>query len=251
MPQIEHVVVLMMENHSFDNMLGMVPPGAGRGGVDGFTLKHGQPVNVNLDAERPARCTRGRCPRPASSRPPRPGLERQPHLSCERRAQRRLREGLRGRSRWASGTTADLPFYYSLVRHFPIGDRYFCSVLGQTYPNRRFLIAGTPSGIVATTRQTLSATRRQRHDLRPARRARHHWSNYYTTCPPRSIVPGCLTPEHRTKRHQDRPVLHRRRRRARCPRFSFVDPDYEHRVGGEPPGHPGRRAVRREGRSTR
>ena len=25
MPEIEHVVVLMMENHSFDNLLGMVP----------------------------------------------------------------------------------------------------------------------------------------------------------------------------------------------------------------------------------
>ena len=25
MPEIEHIVVLMMENHSFDNLLGMVP----------------------------------------------------------------------------------------------------------------------------------------------------------------------------------------------------------------------------------
>jgi phospholipase C len=32
---------------------------------------------------------------------------------------------------------ADLPFYYSLASTFPIADRYFCSVLGQTYPNRR------------------------------------------------------------------------------------------------------------------
>jgi len=39
----------------------------------------------------------------------------------------------------------DLPFTYSLVRHFPIGQRYFCSVLAQTYPNRRFFFAGSSS----------------------------------------------------------------------------------------------------------
>ena len=43
-----------------------------------------------------------------------------------------------------------LPFYSSLARQFPIGDPYFSSVRGQTYPNRRFLIAGTALGNVAT-----------------------------------------------------------------------------------------------------
>jgi phospholipase C len=44
-------------------------------------------------------------------------------------------------------TGADLPFTYSLARAFPIADRWFCSVLGQTYPNRRYLIAGTSAGM--------------------------------------------------------------------------------------------------------
>jgi phospholipase C len=44
----------------------------------------------------------------------------------------------------------DIPFYYGLARAFPLCDRYFCSTLAQTYPNRRFLIAGTASGIVTT-----------------------------------------------------------------------------------------------------
>jgi len=45
LPQIEHIVVLMKENHTFDNYFGML----GRG--DGFTLDvHGQPVNSNPDA---------------------------------------------------------------------------------------------------------------------------------------------------------------------------------------------------------
>jgi phospholipase C len=43
---------------------------------------------------------------------------------------------------------ADLPFYYSLASAFPIADRYFCSVLGQTFPNRRYLLAATSLGMV-------------------------------------------------------------------------------------------------------
>src|SRR5260370_29641730 len=43
---------------------------------------------------------------------------------------------------------ADLPFYYSLASTFPLADRYFSSVLGQTYPNRRYLMAATSLGMV-------------------------------------------------------------------------------------------------------
>ena len=41
----------------------------------------------------------------------------------------------------------DLPFTYDLATKFPIGDRWFCSVLGQTDPNRRYLIAATSVGM--------------------------------------------------------------------------------------------------------
>src|SRR5439155_26443313 len=44
LPQIDHIVVVMMENHSFDNYLGML----GRG--DGFTLDaSGRPTAANPD----------------------------------------------------------------------------------------------------------------------------------------------------------------------------------------------------------
>src|SRR6185437_11576467 len=45
-------------------------------------------------------------------------------------------------------TEADLPFYYGLARTFPLADRWFCSCLGPTFPNRRFLIAGTAHGLI-------------------------------------------------------------------------------------------------------
>jgi phospholipase C len=40
----------------------------------------------------------------------------------------------------------DLPFYYRLFNTFATADRYFSSVLSQTYPNRFFLLAGTSFG---------------------------------------------------------------------------------------------------------
>ena len=47
LPQIKHIVVLMMENHSYDNYLGML---SGRG--EGFALDgDGEPAVTNLDAE--------------------------------------------------------------------------------------------------------------------------------------------------------------------------------------------------------
>ena len=43
---------------------------------------------------------------------------------------------------------SDLPFYYGLARTFPLADRWFGSCLGPTFPNRRFLIAGTAHGLI-------------------------------------------------------------------------------------------------------
>ncbi len=45
-------------------------------------------------------------------------------------------------------TEDDLPFYYGLARTFPLADHWFSSCLGPTFPNRRFLIAGTAHGLI-------------------------------------------------------------------------------------------------------
>jgi phospholipase C len=39
-----------------------------------------------------------------------------------------------------------IPYYYALANTFAIGDRYFSSVLSQTFPNRFYLAAGTSFG---------------------------------------------------------------------------------------------------------
>src|SRR5579864_8297612 len=45
----------------------------------------------------------------------------------------------------------DLPFYYDLAGKFSISDRYFASVLGPTFPNRSYLMAGTSFGHLTTS----------------------------------------------------------------------------------------------------
>lgn len=43
-------------------------------------------------------------------------------------------------------TSADLPYYYALYNTFAMADHYFSSVLGPTFPNRFYLLAGTSFG---------------------------------------------------------------------------------------------------------
>ena len=151
LPQIDHIVVVMQENHSFDNYLGML----GRG--DGFTLdRHGRPTNTNPDPARRLRpCVPrdGHLARPATS--PRPGTP----ATCNTRDGRN--DGFIGpesSSDWSMAyyTGDEIPFYYSLAGTFPLCDRYFCSVLAQTYPNRRFLLAGTAFGLIATVDSSIT-----------------------------------------------------------------------------------------------
>ena len=142
LPEIEHIVVLMMENHSYDNYLGML----GRG--DGFTLgADGKPTNWNptVDGRRQVAF-----PMPSACQ-----LDGKPSQEWSASHQQYANGTNQGFVTSPSGPVAmgywdegSIPFYYSLARTFPLADRWFSSVLAQTYPNRRFLTAGTSAGMV-------------------------------------------------------------------------------------------------------
>ncbi len=147
LPQIEHIVVLMMENHSFDNYFGVL----GRG--DGLKLdKAGKPVpaHPNLDASGTA------VPlfRMANTCQP-DGLPSQQWNDMITQWDDGKMDGF---VRSLSGPTAmgywdgqDIPFYYGLAKTFPVCDRWFASCFGQTYPNRRYLLSGTSMGTIHTS----------------------------------------------------------------------------------------------------
>ena len=151
-PQLDHIVVLMMENHSFDDHLGML----GRG--DGLTLgRGGVPVNYNPDPEGGVVTS---FHMPTTCAPEDSGVSQSwdaSHISWAGGTNQGFVKAC-GPDAMGYWTGEDLPYYYALARQFPIGDRYFASVMAQTYPNRRFLIAATALGNVSTDASGISVT---------------------------------------------------------------------------------------------
>jgi phospholipase C len=144
MPEIEHFVLLIMENHSFDNVLGTLD----RPGVDGLTFVDGVAQNSNPDSDGnpvtafhlPTTCQDGYHVGQSWN---------SSHLQWNGGAN----DGFvktSGRESMGYYTAADLPVMHALAATFPVCDRWFCSTMCQTYPNRMFTFAGTCQGAIAT-----------------------------------------------------------------------------------------------------
>ena len=64
-------------------------------------------------------------------------------------------------------TAADMPFYHTLAKNFTICDRYFCSVLGPTHPNRMLQMTGTLDPAGARRRTDPGHQRQHPHEDQP------------------------------------------------------------------------------------
>jgi len=119
----------------------------------------------------------------------------------------------------------DLPFYYSLASTFTLANRWFCSAPCQTYPNRRFLLAGTAYGDVVTDLATLkepapaNGTLTQRLDS-----AGISWRNYYSDLPATGVIPADLFSNPLALRGIG--SFARDARAVTLPAVSFVDPAF-------------------------
>jgi phospholipase C len=224
MKEIKHIVVLMMENHSFDNLLGMLPHRVkGRQTVDGLTVKKGKVTNFNADPSGHRVFATG-----ATSPCQESGVPTQSWDASHTSWDAGKNDGFVR----ASGPVAmefwddtDIPFTYSLAQHFPVGQRYFCSVLAQTYPNRRFFFTGTASGTIATNGDTFSipAANGTIWDRLDAHKI--NWAVYYEDAPSWVIVPGSFTTARASRqRHftQFLPDV----AAGKLPQFTFIDPNY-------------------------
>jgi phospholipase C len=83
-------------------------------------------------------------------------------------------------------TRRDLPYYYKLFKKFATSDRYFCSVLSQTFPNRYYLLAGTSFGEIRNNVPNLAGpdyTARTIFNLMDEAVPAVSWKIYYSDLP--------------------------------------------------------------------
>jgi phospholipase C len=147
--KIDHIVVLMMENRSFDHMLGFLTLEQGRTDIDGPTREmaneyRGETYHVHratstklVKAQDP--CHSGWC------------VDEQlangsaGFVSNYMKTRRGPLVGNPGVV-MAVHTADQLPVYAYLAEEFCVCDRWFCSVRGATMPNRCYAAAGTSNG---------------------------------------------------------------------------------------------------------
>lgn len=225
MEGVEHIVVLMMENHSFDNLLGMLPyHNPGRHTVDGLTVsKQGLPTNWNPDTDGNRVYARlGASPCPIGQ----PSQDwNASHTSYANGAMNGFVQ--------ASGDVAmevwddtTIPFSYSLAEYFPIGQRYFSSVMAQTYPNRRFFFCGTASGITATDALSFSTPAANGTIFDRLNEHKISWKDYYASAPSPLIVPNFSQSKACTSKLFKIDQFFTDAKSGTLPKFSFIEPNY-------------------------
>jgi phospholipase C len=223
-PQVEHIVVLMMENHSYDNKLGML----GRTGADGFTLGAGglptaaNPypggTKVQHAFRMPTTCQPGGAPSQTwdASHTAYDGGRNDGFVAAS---------GAVAMGYWER---ADQPFYYSLAGTFPLADRYFCSVPGQTFPNRRYLMAATSLGMVNDD-QVIDLAKYPKNGTIFDWLNKHgiSWKDYWSSTPSTLLWPGLFTRDPANSLRLEK-ISHFFTDAAagKLPGFCIVEPDY-------------------------
>jgi phospholipase C len=128
--RIEHVIVLMQENHSFDNYFGTFPR------ADGL------PRGLAIEGVAPFHL-------------PSPISRNMPHsLSAARTA---VNGGAMNRFVSAEGSPdtmgfydeRDIPNYWAYARRFTLADRFFCSAMGPSLPNHLYSVAAYSGGVTS------------------------------------------------------------------------------------------------------
>ena len=145
---VEHVVILMQENRSFDHYFGALRGVRGYGDPRPIDLPSGQPVWKQPNKEGTGTVSPFRLDTNATRAETMFSLD---HSWKGSHARWKHHDAwIPAKTPLAMGyfTRADIPFYYALADAFTICDAYHCSIFASTNPNRLFLFSGT-SGLAA------------------------------------------------------------------------------------------------------
>jgi len=126
--KIKHIVVVVKENHTFDNYFGSFP---GADGIAQITTNHG----VIAPPRAPDRTPRDLCHAHSCA------------LADLAGGAMNGWDSVAGASQngddltYAQYTEADIPNYWQYARHFALADRFFANVLGPSFPGHTFVLA--------------------------------------------------------------------------------------------------------------
>jgi phospholipase C len=215
-PEIKNIVMVMMENHSFDNILGMSGRGDGfpRGadGLPSIALPNGHGEVVHA-FHMPSECMTN-------------GVSQNwnvGHQSYDNGTNRGWVEA-------ASGETmgyflgSDVPFTWGLARTFPIADRWFCSAMCQTDPNRRYLFAGTSLGLIDDSFPTELPPNGTIFDS--LNKYGITWKDYYSDAPTALVWIGLAGKASITDNFVKTDEFFEDAAAGTLPQFSMLDPNY-------------------------
>ena len=216
---IDHIVVLMQENRSFDHYFGRLRP-KGKRAAEGPPKGASNPDPTGGDPIRPFR-QKATC-----------DVEDVAHSWNASHAQYAggAMDGFTttnavdvdpsGSRAMGYYTRRELPFYFDLYRSFAIGDRYFASLLGPTYPNRQYLLVGTSFGRV---HNDLDLSDSPKTIFEALDEAGASWKIYYEQIPFALLLPYVAArPENRVPASEFAADA----AADRLPNVSFVDPAF-------------------------
>jgi phospholipase C len=150
---IEHIVVLIQENRSFDHYFGTLSGVRGFADENALKLASGRSVFYQPDAQNPDGYllpfhldtqTTGAQKIPSTGH----SWQTQ-HDACNDGkmdnwiAAHRKADGVNGPFTMGYYTRADIPFHFALADAFTVCDAYHSSLLGPTWPNRMYVMTGT------------------------------------------------------------------------------------------------------------
>ena len=153
MPEIDHIICLMMENRSYDQMLGFLPGAADgcrqAGAYEGRLLDGGIPPTDNgkRGIEVGPRHSHKAVMHQMTNCTAKPFVfsGESGYVANYRLAVRKARKGYEGRV-MECFSEDKIPVMATLAKEYAVCDRWFSSVPGGTFPNRDFACAGTSFG---------------------------------------------------------------------------------------------------------
>ncbi len=237
MPSIRHVVVLMLENRSYDHMLGFLGTGDGLTGSEFNLVDPADPASARVPVSRDAAYLGDFGDPPIDPSHEHTDVNRQlfdanpppvPLPAVTSIGFVKNYAGLEGgtpesgRRIMKCFDPQKLPVLTALAKEFALCDRWFSSVPGQTWPNRFFVHAASSGGFLDNTLRNY--TMRTIFDNLSA--AGERWTVYFHDAPHCLTLASLRKPEYKNNFRPFNVFFPLACKTNTLPSYSFIEPRY-------------------------